>query len=271
MFKLNGCKFVSDINDHHPVAVARDAKIETFVVGSNLTALAAPTDSDLHLIPEYTPISNQLSLSSCAANATADAFEIIKGIENTNNIKQLSRLFIYWNARLYEKTTDKDSGSYIMYDLNSLVQYGVCEESTWNYDENKVFAQPNILAYKEADDNTLKIDNFYKIRTLNQYRLQDVETAIRANHPVIFGTAVDKKFLSYSGGDIAIDEPSTYVGNHAMIIVGVRTNNGNKEFYVRNSWGNWNSNGHAWFTAKYITSQYTNDLYVPTIMPDLLK
>jgi len=271
--KLNGCIFVKDhTNPHHPLAVQRDAKIETFVPSDTLKKLGASNTSDLYMIPEYTPISDQGPLSSCVANATADAFEIIKGLENPNKVKQLSRLFIYWNARLYSKDTDKDEGTYVMYAMDSLSQYGVCEETTWGYDPNKVFAQPNIVSYKEADDNTLKIDNYYKIRTLDQYRLNDIETALRANHPVIFGTKVNQDFANFGGGDDAFPEPTNYVGGHAMVIVGVRTKNNNKEFCIRNSWSSsWGNSGHAWLSSNYITSNYTDDLYVPTIMPDLLK
>jgi C1A family cysteine protease len=273
MVKLNGCKFVSDhSNPHHPLAVQRDAKVETFVASNNVHAMGAGTDPTYYMIPEYTPISDQGPASSCVANATADAFEMIKGIENKDKVKQISRLFIYWNARLYTRDTDKDEGSFIMYAMDSLVQYGVCEESTWAYDTNKIFAQPNILAYKEGDDNTLKIDNFYKIRTLDAYRVQDVEAAVRANHPVIFGTAVNQDFINFSGGDNAFPEPTNYVGRHAMVVVGVRTKNNKKEFCVRNSWSeNWGNSGHAWISQEYLCSHYTEDLYVPTLMPDLLK
>ncbi len=197
---------------------------------------------------------------------------LLKLLEDSNNVKQLSRLFIYWNARLYSRDTDKDTGSYIMYAMDSLVQYGVCEENVWKYDVDKVFAQPNILAYKEGDDNTLKIDNFYKIRTLDQYRVQDIEVAVRANHPVIFGTAINQDFAAFTGGDDAFVEPTNYVGRHAMVIVGVRNKDGKKEFCVRNSWGPyWGNNGHAWLSTEYVCSHYTEDLYVPTRMPNLLK
>lgn len=270
--KLNGCKFVSDhSNPNHLAAVIKDAKVETFVTGSNLHQMGSSTDPNLHMIKENTPISDQGPLNSCVANATADAFEIIKGLQNPNNVKQISRLFIYWNARLYDKSTDKDEGSIIMYAMDSLSQYGVCEETTWQYDPNKVFAQPNILAYKEGDDNTLKIDNFYKIRTMGGYRSQDIETAIRANHPVVFGTAINQDFANFNGGDEAFQEPTNYIGRHAMVVVGVRRNP-NLEFCIRNSWStNWGNSGHAWLTAQYLESHYTEDIYVPTLMPDLLK
>lgn len=270
MIKAGGCVFVSDHSSpHHPIAVAKDSQIPTFARTPQLMAAAAT--SSTYLIPEHTPISDQGQLSSCVANATADAFEILKGLENPNAVEQLSRLFAYWNARLYEKNTDKDKGTYIMYAMQSLLDYGICSESTWPYDTNKVFAQPNQLSYKEGDDNTFKLDSFYKIRTLGGYRLQDVEAAVRANHPVIFGTNVDASFESFNGGDKAIDPPGSWLGGHAMVIVGVR-NNPNLEFCVRNSWSSsWGNNGHAWLSSAYIAWDQTDDLYVGTRMANLLK
>lgn len=270
MIKAGGCIFVSDHdNPNHPIVVVKDAQIPTFTRTPQLLAMAAT--SSTYLIPEYTPISNQGQLSSCVANATADAFEILKGLEDPNTVEQLSRLFVYWNARLYDKATDKDDGTYIMYAMQSLVDYGICSESTWQYNTNKVFAQPNQIAYKEADDNTFKVDEFYKIRTSGDYRLKDVEAAIRANHPVVFGTNVDLAFENFNGGDTAIDPPSTSVGGHAMVIVGVRYNP-NLEFCIRNSWSDaWGNKGHAWLSSKYIAWDKTNDLHVATRMSNLLK
>jgi C1A family cysteine protease len=223
------------------------------------------------LIPEHTPISDQGPLSSCVANATADAFEILRGLSDPSAVEQLSRLFVYWNARLYSRQTNIDKGTFIMYGMQSLIDYGICGENTWQYDPNKVFAQPNQLAYKEADDNTFKVDSFYKIRTLGSYRCQDIETAIRANHPVVFGTNVDASFENYNGGNAAIDPPSSWIGGHALVIVGVRYNP-NLEFCIRNSWtSSWGNGGHAWLSAAYIMADFTDDLYVGTQMSGLLK
>src|ERR1700690_2371082 len=146
MIKAGGCIFVSDhTNPHHPIAVVKDAQIPTFTRTPQL--LAAGSTSSQYLIPERTPISDQGQLSSCVANATADAFEMLRGLADPNSVEQLSRLFVYWNARLYSKQTNIDKGTYIMYAMQSLLDYGICSENTWQYDTNKVFAQPNRLAY----------------------------------------------------------------------------------------------------------------------------
>jgi C1A family cysteine protease len=272
MIKAGGCIFVSDhTNPQHPIVVAKDSLVPTFTRTPQIMALAKASTSSTHIITEHTPISNQGALSSCVANATADAFEILKGLEDSSKVEQLSRLFLYWNARLYSKQTDKDQGTFIMYAMQSLLEFGLCSESTWNYDTSKVFAQPTQLAYKEGDDNTFKLDSFYKIRTMGTYRLQDVETAIRADHPVIFGTNVDGSFEGFNGGDKALDPPSSWLGGHAMVIVGVRYNP-DLQFCVRNSWGpSWGNSGHVWLSSAYITWDQTDDLYVGTRMDNLLK
>lgn len=242
--------------------------VSQFKVGSNLIAMGASTDPSEHKIPENTPISDQLNLSSCVGNASADMLEILQGLQNPNNVKQLSRLFLYWNARLASKATDKDQGCYIHLAMQSMTTLGVCEETSWPYDPKRVFAQPPILSYKQGDDNTLR--DFYQITTTGQDRLNDVEAAVRANHPVIFGTLVSKDLESYGGEDKVFGPPATNVGGHAILIVGVRRNP-NLEFYIRNSWGDsWGQNGHCWFSADYITWDQTSDLFVGTKMNDLL-
>jgi len=243
--------------------------VTPFTRSSNLIKLGANNALNEHIIPEYTPLSNQLTLGSCVANATCDALEILKGLENPNKIKQLSRLFVYWNSRLYHQDTDKDKGTYIHLAMKSLEVYGVCEESVWPYKVSSVFAQPNILSYKEGNDNTLH--SFYQITSWDDERLQDVEAAIRANHPVVFGTQVDSNFTGNNIAPVVKRPTGNFVGGHAMIITGVRRAP-DLQFYIRNSWGPaWGYNGHCWMSADYISWDETNDLFVGTVMPDLLK
>lgn len=273
MRKLGGCLFLSDHSKpHQQAAKVRDSGVKLFTRSGNLVKLAGAASPGQYLIPEYTPVSDQGQLGSCVANGTADAFEIIKGIENSSNVKQLSRLFLYWNARLYDKDTSHDDGTYVSNAMQSLVDYGICEETTWAYNESKVFVQPNLIAYKEADDNTLKAADFYKIITTGQGRLDDIEAAIRANHPVVFGTGVGQDFEEYDGNpNTVFDVPKNSLGGHCMVVVGVRRNP-DLQFYIRNSWGKyWGLGGHAWFKASYLADQSTDDLYVPTLMPNLLK
>jgi len=229
----------------------------------------ASSQNNIHIIPEFTPISNQGIIGSCTANATADAFEMLKGLEDPAKVEQVSRLFIYYNARVYSNDTNSDSGCYIHDALDSLKKLGACRESTWQYDTSKVFIKPTLESYKEGNDNT--IETFYQIGETGENRLKQIETAIRANHPVIFGTSVGKEFLEYTGDNKVFDPPKDSMGGHAMLITGIRTINGVREFFIRNSWGEgWGNKGHCWFSSDYINWASTHDFFVPTRMIDFI-
>lgn len=226
--------------------------------------------NNTHIIQEFTPISNQLSLSSCTANATVDALEILMGLQG--NVVQLSRLFVYWNSRLYDGATHLDDGTYIKNAFASLSKDGVCPENIWEYNINKVYSQPSIEAYRQGSDNT--IDSYYKIKSFGNSRLDEISAAVRANHPVVFGTGVTDNFCKSfdSTDEIVWSAPKEkIVGLHAMIITGVREVNNDLQFYIRNSWGNsWCTQGHTWFDSSYILHSSTNDIWVPTLMGELI-
>lgn len=239
-------------------------------VRDGITKLGAKiaSDTDSHFIEEKIPMFDQLSLNSCAAQSTCAALEILLGIEGLP-VVPLSRLFVYWNARMYNQETNKDVGTYISSAFDSLKTLGVCTEDEWDYNTSMVFTQPPLKAFKTANDNT--ISDYYRIDSYGDDRLNDIETAIRANHPVVFGTKVGQSLEDYQGADKVFDPPTTPIGAHAMCIVGVRRNP-TLEFYVRNSWGgNWGlNNGHFWMSSKYAMWDYTSDLWVPTRVDNLL-
>ncbi len=237
-------------------------------IKSGLIKIASSSGNE-HVIQEFTPISNQLKLGSCVANATVDALEILMGL--TGNVTQLSRLFVYWNARLYDGTTNLDEGTYIKNAFASLSKDGVCPESVWEYNVNKVFAQPPLEAYRQGSDNT--IDSYYRIKSSGSQRLDEIAAAVRANHPVVFGTGVTNSFLTYYNDNSVVwaAPKDKIVGLHAMIITGVREVNGELQFLVRNSWGSsWGDQGHTWFESSYILHESTGDIWVPTLMTGLM-
>lgn len=227
---------------------------------------------DGYILPDYVPIKNQLSLSSCVSFACCSSLEILKGLEDPNSVQSLSELFVYYNARNYDNNTNKDTGCYIHNAFNSLTTLGVCEETMWPYDIAQVFNEPEVLCYKQGNDNTIK--TFYQITNQGDDLINDIVMAISSSHPVVFGTQVGNDLEAYVGGDPnkVFDPPNSSVGGHAMVIVGYRTNAaGEKEFYIRNSWSSyWGIQGHAWFSTKYITWSETSDFFVPTRMENLL-
>lgn len=241
-----------------------------------LPKLSVAATGDVDLSP-YCTVSNQYSLSSCAGNATADAIEILNDIQEKAAAKaegrapkppiQVSRLFIYSMARGImdddgDGKTDLnlDNGTYIRLCFDVLSRYGVCDESVWPYDESKVFTPPSFKALRQAVGH--RIHSYYRIAETGQARLDAIIKALRGNHPVVFGTVVDRDFLNEKTSSPVKIPTGEILGGHAMIIVGYKGGN----FLVKNSWGkNWRQGGFTLFTPEYLAWERTTELWVPTL------
>lgn len=223
-----------------------------------------------HIIPEFTPISNQLDIGSCASNAVADTMEILDGLDGTDQVEQLSRLWLYWLARYLVGDTDKDAGSYIRANFHQLSKVGVILEKDFPYEHANVFPkQVSLDLYTMASSN--KLNSFYRLTSVGDQLAMEVELSIRTNHPVVFGTPVSHEFTRYSGGGHVWVPPTNWPGRHAMIIVGIRYGNGRRQFLLRNSWGKgWGDDGHCWVDESYITWSETQDIWVGSKCPPLV-
>lgn len=237
-----------------------------------LSKLEQTESGDVDLSP-YGTDTNQLSLGSCAGNATADAIEILNAIKEdeaakTENrpvvpTKQLSRLFVYNMARESNGMLETDDGASIRMCFDVIKKFGICEEDAWPYDIRQVYVSPTLLSQRLALSH--KIDSFYRIKTTGEERLTDIISALRAKHPVVFGTLVNSSFKA-TNGPVAIDVPGAVtVGGHAMIVVGYI----NGMFKVKNSWGpTWRDHGYCLLTPAYLSWIETQDLWVPTLGTD---
>lgn len=224
----------------------------------------------------FTTQTNQYSLGSCAGNATADSIELLNAVEGRPPV-QLSRLFVYSMARMLQdddgdgrNDLNLDQGTYIRLCFEVLSRFGICREDDlvngWPYDSNKVFVAPSLRAQRQATGH--KIHSYYRIRTDADERLNDIITALRANHPVVFGTKVSSDFLQLRGGEtVGFPKPGApMAGGHALICVGFDSQRG---FLIKNSWGpGWGENGFCYLAPEYMTAEDTWDLWVPTLGMD---
>lgn len=221
-----------------------------------------------HILPEYTPISDQGTAGTCVANAWCDMLEIVLALHG-HEVRQLSRLFLYWVARYLHGDTDKDDGTYLRAAAHQLRKIGTVEEKYFPYSPHKVFVQPELDLYTMASNNMLT--GFYRIFETGHERVEAIETAIRANHPVVFGAPISKEFSSYRGEGRVLDDPrpSDIVGRHAMCVVGVDyTTELHRRWKIRNSWGrDWGNDGYCWMSDNYLMS--FKDIWVGTRMGEL--
>ena len=107
-------------------------------------------------------VESQGMMGSCVTNAITSAIEYISN-RATKQFFPMSRLFLYYTARSYGKENGKitDEGCSIVKALLAAQSQGICLESAWPYDTEKVNAKPNAYAFVEAEK--YKIDEFLKI------------------------------------------------------------------------------------------------------------
>jgi C1A family cysteine protease len=216
--------------------------------------LDLPKKVDLR--PLMTPVEDQGALQSCTANAIAGAYEYLIR-KHTGEHVDLSRLFIYYNARWRDGEQDQDSGSVIQYGMESLARFGACHEWVWPYDPEAVLERPKRSSYVEAE----------KFRTLSMQRvsveLDDWKQCLAEGYPIVFGCALFESFdrCETRGGVVPMPDPKEVArgehGRHAMLCVGY--SDVDEVFIVRNSWGaEWGAAGYCYMPYNYLMSEKLN-------------
>jgi len=238
--------------------------------------LTSTTTGDVDL-RRYCTDTNQFGLSACAGNATADSVELLNSVEEESKaalegraalpVAQLSRLFVYSMARgLMDEDGDgqadisQDRGTYIRLCFEVLSRWGICDELVWPYDPSRVFTVPSVKALRQATAH--RIHSYYRIKDSGDARLSAVREALRAKHPVVFGTLVSQAFMQWQGYLTPIGKPTGETeGGHAMLVIGLVGNH----FLVKNSWGpGWGEGGYWLMSDEYMAWGETSDLWVPT-------
>ena len=197
-------------------------------------------------------IYNQGKLGSCTANAIAAAYEFNEIKQDENTLFTPSRLFIYYNERLIENTTQYDSGANIRDGIKSVNKQGVCKETTWPYDIKNFTVKPHESCYSEATHH-----RSVKYKRIRQ-NIEHMKNCLLSGLPFVFGFGVYESFESEEVAKTGImpipDKNEKLLGGHAVMAVGY--DDEKEHFIIRNSWGlEWGDRGYFYMPYRFIINQ----------------
>lgn len=251
------------MTDEQVAAVPQEQLFPAFLAMQKVASLINPGDDVIDLRPNCSPVENQSDIGSCVGNAIVGDLEYLEKQEGLPFV-DLSRMFVYYNARLETNSTSTDSGSVISLAMGTLKKMGVCPETTYPYDTSKVFMRPTWEAYREAFAHT--IIECYMIGTTGDQHHLDIKAALQARHPVVFGTPVWNEIFNVSSdGKLPMPNTSTQpIGGHALLIVGADFTQ--RYYIVRNSWGTgWGDLGYCYVPFDYLDAAGAGDFWVATL------
>ena len=215
------------------------------VVAPGLGAL--PTKVDLRA--KCPPIENQGQIGACTAHALVGALEFLE-LKDGCPFVNLSRLFVYYNERAIEGTTNQDSGAFLRDGIKSLSKLGVCPEKEWPYRVKAFTKKPTTKCYSDAKKH--QITSYHRISAIDEMR-----TCLADGYPFVFGFTVYQAFESAAvakSGVLNLPNPKEkVVGGHA--VMGVGYDDSQKRFIIRNSWDtNWGMQGYFTMPYDYLDS-----------------
>ena len=194
-------------------------------------------------------ILNQGSLGTCVSNAFANAISF--------QVKTLrpSRLMHYDIARIMSNVVlSEDSGLYIRDACKALYYYGVCQETTWPYDESKLAVYPSLAALKACTAFRSFTYTFVNQDTAS------LKQCLNTNQtPIIFGITVYPSFMTNQvakTGMVPLPNVSkeTPQGGHCVLMVGY--DDARSLFICANSWGtSWGDAGYFYLPYAYVSNK----------------
>lgn len=217
-FKYNDIDVMRDKHD------TRDHVFTAFMGELN------PPKVDLRTSGKVRPHYDQGRLGSCTANAVLGAEWFVMSSKGKVPLEGSRLAQYYWSRSEVNKT--KDSGASLRDAFSTLTKNGVAPETTWAYNIRNFAKEPPLKAFISAISH----------RTREYQRLQgiqDIESALAANHPVVIGVPIYASFESrdtLKTGVVPIPKTGErFLGGHAMLVVGYDQEK--QVLIIRNSWG----------------------------------
>lgn len=256
---------IKDSSDYHKsLDVLRSMGVSHLDANnSNIKSLisAGPLPSSVDLSGGFPAPFDQGQLGSCTAFSIIGLVMYDLKKQTGKDFDMMSALYLYWQERNYENKIDQDTGASIADGIRTLVEKGICRESTWPYQIEKFKDKPSDVCDTEAalcKDQ----DQFYMTTASVSLEENTIKALLNNGCPIVLGIDIYKEFESYAVANSGIvSMPTTgeqVFGRHAVDVVGY--DDATSTWLMRNSWGNsWglpNKKGYFKLPYAYLTSGY---------------
>jgi C1A family cysteine protease len=236
----------------HELPDARD-----FLYAAPLIRFPQGLPPSVDLRSECPPVYDQGQLGSCTGNAIAGAIEFDQRKQGNKEFTP-SRLFIYYNERVIERTVSQDSGAQVRDGIKSVATLGAPPETDWPYDIQKFAQKPPAAAYTDALQDI--VSSYARVAQV----LTQMQGCLAEGYPFVFGFSVYESFESEAvaqTGIVPMPAPGeAVVGGHCVVAVGY--DNAKRAFIIRNSWGtNWGMKGYCLMPYEYLIRPLASDFW----------
>jgi hypothetical protein len=232
----------------------------------------------LDMKPDTETVDDQKQYGSCVAHAGQTAIELM--FKRAGKPVDLSRMFLYYHVQREAGTLGTIDGGYTG-TLGAIVSnYGVCLESTWGYDADKLGAPPSAVASAEGKALFPNPCTYTQAGDWTNWKRH-----LCAGKPIVITMKVHADFGNFGTKPWAThrwDTKTQITGLHAVTIIGY--DDEAQAFLVENSWSSgWGDGG--FFGLPYdmvrqvVTESYVFDnlpvpavklgTHIPASMPEI--
>ncbi|MCX7429350.1 MAG: C1 family peptidase [Planctomycetia bacterium] len=210
------------------------------------------------------PCFDQGPLGSCTAFMCKSLVEFAQ-VKQKVAVSDPAALYMYYNARVIEGTTDWDSGASIRNAIKAVNAQGACHESEWPYETRRFAECPPHVAYLSGKEHQAltyaRVDQ----------RLIAMKRHLAEGWPFGIGFSVYDNFEELDDRGV-LDMPDlatmSVLGGHAVVVCGYDDDQSDGEFIIRNSYGpDWGRRGYFRMPYAYLTnSDLADDFWSITLM-----
>lgn len=207
-------------------------------------------------------VEDQGELGSCVGNAITNSYELMTKQSYPNSFVELSRLYVYYNARMIEGNINEEGVYEIRNALKGVKEYGICREELWPYNPDKVNVKPINECYVEGKPRT--ITSYTSLSTISE-----MLEVLNLGKPIVIGMDVYYSFMYVNKNAPVVSIPNNgdaYIGGHSVDIVGYDVTK--PWFIAKNSFGSeWGDNGYCYipftYAEKYIFEKWIYEIVNP--------